>query len=558
MLGGTSTMLAMAGIDIWISGFLIPLGVMFYTLTGGLKATFLASYMHTSIIFVTLVIMVTLVYMVELPCEEGKECISLGSASIVYERLRFNNALPLRAGNACGRTAAFFADSAAMAADATCTAADYKVTVSSVDYNFDGTGLHQGPAVIGSDNLNRGGSYLTMMSLDGLQFGIINIVGNFGTVFVDQSYWQSAIAARPASAHKGYLLGGMCWFTIPFALATSLGLGSNALNMAVTADDAGAGLVPFATAYALGGKQLQNLMVITLFVAITSTASAEAIAVGGLWSYDIYRKYINPSATGADIKKQSQIMVCVWCLCMFLFNGILDAMGLGLGWVYNFMGICIGSAVCPIAACILWDKTDGWVAILSAVVGFIGAVMTWLITAASLYDEVSEVSLGMLYAQLAGNCVAIGLSGIIVLVLSFMFPQNYDWSLMNQGIKLVESNTVVLNEDWESTPEFLAEASAWIFKYGWAYALFLCVGWPLIAAPWGVFPEALYSLWASVAVCWGYLAAIIIIGLPLYENSATITRVLTFKPFTADAKESNKPISTTSAAAVTAVEASSC
>ena len=82
MLGGTSTMLAMAGIDIWISGFLIPLGVMFYTLTGGLKATFLASYMHTSIIFVTLVIMVTLVYMVELPCEEGKECISLGSASI--------------------------------------------------------------------------------------------------------------------------------------------------------------------------------------------------------------------------------------------------------------------------------------------------------------------------------------------------------------------------------------------------------------------------------------------------------------------------------------------
>ena len=39
-------------------------------------------------------------------------------------------------------------------------------------------------------------------------FGIINIVGNFGTVFVDQSYWQSAIAARPESAARGYLLGG--------------------------------------------------------------------------------------------------------------------------------------------------------------------------------------------------------------------------------------------------------------------------------------------------------------------------------------------------------------
>ena len=55
---------------------------------------------------------------------------------------------------------------------------------------------------------NNEGSYLTMLSLGGLKFGIINIVCNFSTVFVDQSYWQSAIAAKPASAHKGYLLGG--------------------------------------------------------------------------------------------------------------------------------------------------------------------------------------------------------------------------------------------------------------------------------------------------------------------------------------------------------------
>merc|ERR1719387_3129376 len=49
---------------------------------------------------------------------------------------------------------------------------------------------------------NNDGSYVTMLSLGGLKFGIINIVGNFGTVFVDQSYWQSAIAAKPASAQK--------------------------------------------------------------------------------------------------------------------------------------------------------------------------------------------------------------------------------------------------------------------------------------------------------------------------------------------------------------------
>ena len=72
---------------------------------------------------------------------------------------------------------------------------------------------------------NYDGSYLTMISSGGLMFGIINIVGNFGTVFVDQSYWQSAIAARPQSAAKGYLLGGyviLCLYRFVSCLALLL------------------------------------------------------------------------------------------------------------------------------------------------------------------------------------------------------------------------------------------------------------------------------------------------------------------------------------------------
>lgn len=33
---------------------------------------------------------------------------------------------------------------------------------------------------------NMGGSYLTMFSKGGLIFGVINVIGNFGTVFNDQ------------------------------------------------------------------------------------------------------------------------------------------------------------------------------------------------------------------------------------------------------------------------------------------------------------------------------------------------------------------------------------
>ena len=38
---------------------------------------------------------------------------------------------------------------------------------------------------------NYKGSYLTMLSSGGLVFGIINIVGNFGTVFVDNVSFNS-------------------------------------------------------------------------------------------------------------------------------------------------------------------------------------------------------------------------------------------------------------------------------------------------------------------------------------------------------------------------------
>jgi Na+/proline symporter len=61
---------------------------------------------------------------------------------------------------------------------------------------------------------NAKGSYLTMRSKNGLIFGVINIIGNFATVFQDQAYWQRAIASRPATTVKAYLLGGLAWLVL--------------------------------------------------------------------------------------------------------------------------------------------------------------------------------------------------------------------------------------------------------------------------------------------------------------------------------------------------------
>ena len=62
------------------AGFLIPIGVIAYTMAGGLKATFLASYIHTAIIFGILITFIYVVY-------AGASDKGLGSPSKVYDLL---------------------------------------------------------------------------------------------------------------------------------------------------------------------------------------------------------------------------------------------------------------------------------------------------------------------------------------------------------------------------------------------------------------------------------------------------------------------------------------
>ncbi len=105
--------------------------------------------------------------------------------------------------------------------------------------------------------------------------------GNFGTVFVDQSYWQGAIAAKPSATYKGYLLGGLCWFAIPFTMATTMGLGARALDLPITKDESSRGLVPPALAVHLMGQGGAFLMAFQLFIVSTVCGSLIPESQGG-------------------------------------------------------------------------------------------------------------------------------------------------------------------------------------------------------------------------------------------------------------------------------------
>ncbi|CDO75287.1 hypothetical protein BN946_scf184334.g5 [Trametes cinnabarina] len=380
ILGGSATVNALTGMNTIAACFLIPLGVAIYVVVGGMRATLLCDYTHTSVLFAIIFVFVYTVY-----ATSDK----IGSFRAMHDLLqKASEAAPV-AGNAHG-------------------------------------------------------SYLTMRSKNGLIFGVINVIGNFATVFQDQAYWQRAIASRPATCVKAYLLGGIAWFAIPFMFSTTLGLSAVALRgdpamRTLTPADVSAGLPASAAAAALLGKSGAAALLIVLFLAVTSATSAELIAVSSILTYDVYKvrstpsritgallsdptqKYFNPQATESQILKVSHAMVAVFAIVMGLLGLIFFYIGISMGWLYEFMGVVLGSAVVPIAMCITWKKANKWGSIAGAILGFCAGIIAWLVTTSSLNGgELTVTTTGGDLEMLAGNLASIGVGGIVTVITSLI------------------------------------------------------------------------------------------------------------------------------------------
>lgn len=77
-----------------------------------------------------------------------------------------------------------------------------------------------------------------------------------------------------------------------------------------------------------------------------------------------------------------------------------------------------------------------------------GAVITWVCTAQGLTGAITIDTLGGDFPMLAGNVVAIGLSAVVCIVVSFIKPQDYDWALMKE-IPMVEDDPNAYAADGE-------------------------------------------------------------------------------------------------------------
>ncbi len=462
VLGGAAVVNSLTGVDITIAAFLIPLGIITYTVFGGLKATFFAEYLNAAFIFVVVLIFVTVIYFLS-P--------DIGGIAGMYDKL-------------------------------------------------------MQASILNPVEGNKLGMYLTFASVGALIFGIINIVGNFGTIFVDQSYWQRAIAARPKAAMGGFIMGGLAWFAIPFTLATTLGLAAVATGVTLTEDQIGLGLVaPTAAAEIMG--DLGAILILTIvFTAVVAAGSSQLVSVSSLVTYDVFRTYLKPSASGRELMRISKFTVIGFGLGMGLLASVLFQFGVSLQYVYLTMGILIGSAVAPISLAILWKKTNRIAATGGAIVGLASGLVTWFVTAYLIHGQITIDSTGDIIPLLAGNIISITSGLAITVIGSLLVPENFDFRILKQKILVVDSRIrSMIKRDTDE--KILSEMSAFCKRVGVGVSLFLVVVWPLSMYVTGsVMTLESFSIWVSLAILWALCAAGITIILPLIEARASIHEII--------------------------------
>ncbi|PIB03184.1 putative urea active transporter 1 [Cercospora beticola] len=488
LTGGSAVATSLCGVSTAAGCFLLPVGVVLYTMFGGIKATFLTDYIHTVVILVIILTFAFTAY------ATGSQ---LGSPSAVYDLL------------------------------------------------MEATERHP---VEG----NAGGSYLTMRSKGGVIFFVINIVGNFGTVFMDNGYYNKAIAASPVHALPGYIAGGLSWFAIPWLAATTMGLSALALENnpvfptypnRMDPADVSAGLVLPNAAVALLGSGGAAATLLLIFMAVTSAMSAELIAVSSIWTYDIYKTYINPNASGRRLIYMSHTSCAVYALCMAAFSTGLHYAGISMGYLYLLMGVIISGAVLPSTLTLLWSRQSWTAATFAPPLALCCSVTGWLVQAKVQYGELSVTTTGSNYPMLVGNVVSLLAPAIFVPILSLVFrTPAYDWVSMAQIRKGDDSDLAAAAQvDLEMIPgeqskrqeEEAAEQSKllraskiarWLTV---AMTLSFLILWPMpMYGSSYIFSKKFFTGWVVVGILWLFCSSFCVGLYPLWEGRKTSVRTV--------------------------------
>lgn len=188
-----------------------------------------------------------------------------------------------------------------------------------------------------------------------------------------------------------------------------------------------AGLVMPYTVKALIGDHGIVAFFVLLFMALTSTISSSMIAVSSILSFDVYKTYINTKANDKLLLKASHIAVVAHAVFITGVSIALNYGGADMTWIGYFRPVLSCPGIIPLALTLTWSGQTRLAAILSPILGFLTGLAIWLGTAKALYGTITLATTGEGLPALYGACGSFFSPAIYSVLISLYKPYKFDW-----------------------------------------------------------------------------------------------------------------------------------
>lgn len=328
-------------------------------------------------------------------------------------------------------------------------------------------------------------------------------------------------------------------------------------------------------AYTIMGKGGVVAVLVMLFQAITSAMSSgaflhhhpfqyrvsnalllEIVAVTSLVTYDFYRSYVDPGATGKQLLFVSHIAVVGFGLVTAAIAIGLVYAGTSVSFIVTAIGIIIdgkvsiilgvisvlksAGAVIPSACTLFWRKQSRhaviWVPLLSSV----ASISTWVGVAYHQYGFVSIDSLSAFVPTVAGNMLALLAPVVLTPLITYIRPEDYDFekfkelrqvddtaffeaSSLHVATQTADEKTEEALEHHELIKQQLLQARNIALALALFIAISMTILWPIPMYSSGyVFSKPFFTGWVVVTFVWGFFGAITITCVPLWESRKDI------------------------------------
>lgn len=400
---------------------------------------------------------------------------------------------------------------------------------------------------------NAGGEYLTMRSQQGGFVGLVFIGAGFAAC-VDSQLFQKAIACDPRSTSKGYILGGLSWFTIPFVLASTFGLAAAAMEHLpqwptypnrMNSYEVASGLAMPYAAMALMGKGGAIAVLLMIFMAVTSAMSSETVATTALVTYNIFQAYVKPQASGKQLLMFSHFITVGFAIFAASIAVAFNHGGFSVGFLITAIGIFVDSAIVPMACTIMWKKQSRLAALIVPPIGSAAGLIAWFLTAHKNEGVISIDTLNTNEPLVAGNIMALTAPFILTPLVTYIRPDNFDWQTFKDEIKRGDDEHITVNgravniqsaeaaavlaaqeQHEQEDDRILVQARNRSLALGAFLTISLVILWPIpMYASSYVFSKGFFIGWVVVLFLWAFFAACTITLLPIWEGRQPIVMV---------------------------------